>query len=70
MAWANGCSLGELGTFGIPEGDLVRVLRMTIQLLRTLRDKIPDQFLADRFHEALVLVNRDVVDAQAQLEVG
>jgi hypothetical protein len=43
---------------------------MTIQLLRTLRDKIPDQFLADRFHEALVLVNRDVVDAQAQLEVG
>lgn len=70
MAWANGCSLGELGTFGIPEGDLVRVLRMTIQLLRTLRDKVPDTFLADRFHDALILVNRDVVDAQAQLEVG
>lgn len=70
MAWANGCSLGELGTFGVPEGDLVRVLRMTIQLLRTLRDKVPDHYLADRFHEALVLVNRDVVDAQAQLEVG
>lgn len=70
MAWANGCSLGELGTFGVPEGDLVRVLRMTIQLLRTLRDKVPDTFLADRFHDALILVNRDVVDAQAQLEVG
>jgi superfamily II RNA helicase len=70
MAWANGCSLGELGSFGIPEGDLVRVLRMTIQLLRTLRDKVPDTFLADRFHDALILVNRDVVDAQAQLEVG
>lgn len=69
-AWANGCSLKELESFGVPEGDLVRVIRMTVQLLRTLRDKIPDTFLADRFHEALVLVNRDVVDAQAQLEVS
>jgi len=69
-AWANGCTLKELEGFGVPEGDLVRVIRMTVQLLRTLRDKVPDTFLADRFHEALVLVNRDVVDAQAQLEVG
>ncbi len=70
FAWANGCSLKELESFGVPEGDLVRVLRMVIQLLRTLRDKIPDSFLADHFHQALMLVNRDVVDAQAQLEVG
>ena len=69
-AWANGCTLKELEGFGVPEGDLVRVLRMTIQLLRTLRDKVPDTYLADRFHESLLLVNRDVVDAQAQLEVG
>lgn len=69
FAWANGCSLKDLASFGVPEGDLVRVLRMTIQLLRTLRDRIPDTFLADRFHEALVMINRDVVDAQAQLEV-
>lgn len=70
FAWANGCTLKDLASFGVPEGDLVRVLRMTIQLLRTLRDRIPDTFLADRFHEALVMINRDVVDAQAQLEVG
>lgn len=70
FAWSSGCTLKDLGGFGVPEGDLVRVLRMTIQLLRTLRDRIPDTYLADRFHEALVLVNRDVVDAQAQLEVG
>jgi len=69
FAWANGCTLKDLASFGVPEGDLVRVLRMTIQLLRTLRDRIPDTFLADRFHEALVMINRDVVDAQAQLEV-
>ena len=68
-AWANGCSLHELAGFGAPEGDLVRILRMTIQLLRTLRDRVPDEFIADRFHEAMLLVNRGVVDAQAQLEV-
>lgn len=70
FAWANGCSLGELLNFGLPEGDLVRVLRMTIQLLRTLRDRIPDPVSSERMNEALLLVNRDVVDAQAQLEVG
>ena len=69
FAWASGCSLMELESFGVPEGDLIRVLRMTVQLLRTLRDKIPDPYIGDRMHEALELVNRDVVDAQAELEV-
>jgi superfamily II RNA helicase len=68
-AWANGCSLHELASFGVPEGDLVRILRMTIQLLRTLRDRVPDEFLSDRLHQAMELINRGVVDAQAQLEV-
>ncbi len=70
FAWANGCTLPELESFGVPEGDLVRVLRMTVQLLRTLRDTIPDPFIADRLHESLLLVNRGVVDAQAELEVA
>ncbi|MBN1128522.1 MAG: DEAD/DEAH box helicase [Chitinispirillaceae bacterium] len=69
-AWASGCSLRELLAFGMPEGDLVRLLRMTIQLLRTLRDCVPDPVVSERMHQALELVNRDVVDAQAQLEVG
>jgi len=68
-AWANGCGLQQLLSFGVPEGDLIRLLRMTVQLLRTLRDAIPDPFIEDRLHEALVLINRDVVDAQAELEV-
>ncbi|MDR0307910.1 MAG: DEAD/DEAH box helicase [Chitinispirillales bacterium] len=70
FAWAGGCELKELAAFGIPEGDLIRVLRMTIQLLRTLRDRIPDPEISDRMHQALLLINRGVVDAQAQLEVG
>ncbi len=69
LSWANGCSLQQLLSFGVPEGDLIRLLRMTVQLLRTLRDTIPDPFIADRMHESLTLINRDVVDAQAELEV-
>jgi len=70
FAWANGCDLMQLAAFGVPEGDLIRILRMTIQLLRTLRDRIPDPEVSDKMHSALELINRDVVDAQAQLEVG
>jgi superfamily II RNA helicase len=69
-AWASGCSLKELLGFGLPEGDLVRLLRMTIQLLRTLRDRIPDPVVAERMHDALMLINREVIDARAELEVG
>ena len=70
FSWASGCSLKELESFGVPEGDLVRLLRMTVQLIRTLRETIPDPYIADRMHEGLLLINRDVVDAQAELEVG
>jgi superfamily II RNA helicase len=67
FAWANGCSLKELEAFGVPEGDLIRLLRMTIQLLRTLRDTLDDPVISERMQQALELVNRDVVDAQAEL---
>lgn len=70
LAWAEGCALNDLLSYGFPEGDLVRSLRMTVQLLRTLRDTVPDPVVADRMHDALKLINRDVVDAQAQLRVG
>jgi superfamily II RNA helicase len=69
-AWAQGCSLKELESFGAPEGDMVRLLRMTIQLLRTLRDAIDDPVISDRLHDSLLLLNRDVVDAQAEMEAG
>jgi superfamily II RNA helicase len=69
-SWASGCPLSELESFGVPEGDLVRVLRMTIQLIRTLRNSLEDPVISEKMHEALLLVNRDVVDAQAELEVG
>jgi superfamily II RNA helicase len=70
LSWAEGCSFNDLLAYGLPEGDLVRALRMTVQLLRTLRDTVPDGELSDKMHQALALINRDVVDAQAQLRVG
>ncbi|MBN1983822.1 MAG: DEAD/DEAH box helicase [Chitinivibrionales bacterium] len=68
-AWARGCNLAELESFGVPEGDVVRILRMVVQLLRTLRFQLVDPVISERMHEALKLLNRDVVDAQAELEV-
>jgi superfamily II RNA helicase len=70
LSWANGGSLKDLESYGVPEGDLIRVLRMTVQLLRTLRDRLDDPFVSEHMHKALLLVNRDVVDAQAELQVG
>ncbi len=70
LSWVNGASFNELLAYGLPEGDIVRAFRMTVQLLRTLRDMLPDKAVAEKMHEALMLVNRDVVDAQAQLRVG
>jgi hypothetical protein len=43
---------------------------MVIQLLRTLRQNLEDPVISERMHEALMLINRGVVDAQAELEVG
>jgi superfamily II RNA helicase len=68
--WSNGGTLAELEALGVPEGDIIRLLRMVIQLLRTLRQKLDDPVISDRMHEALLLINRGVVDAQAELEVG
>lgn len=69
-AWSNGCTLKQLENFGVPEGDLVRILRMTVQLLRTMREQLADPVLAERMQEALELINRDIVDAQAELAIG
>jgi superfamily II RNA helicase len=67
--WATGGKLEDLEGHSASEGDIIRVLRMIIQLLRTLKKNIEDPFIKDKMHEAISLINRDVVDAQAELEV-
>ncbi len=70
--WAEGASLEEvLDHTTLAAGDLVRVLRMTIQLLRQAAHALPkgDPCIAV-LHEARHKIDRDDVDARRQLELG
>ena len=53
------------------EGELVRYFRMTIQLLRQLREApTAEPHLCEMAGRAIARINRDVVDAEAQLRLG
>ncbi len=52
-------------------GDFVRTMRMAVQMMRQLRHALGSDYpLADRLAEAEVSLNRDVVDAKRQFELG
>ena len=52
-------------------GDIVRHLRMAVQLMRQVRRAIdPSWDLRERLTECMEAVHRDVVDARRQLELG
>ena len=72
LAWAKGAAFEDLRRFtSVSEGDLVRTLRMSLQLMRQLRRVLqPDDPLAPKLVEAAGLMDRDVVDARRQLELG
>ncbi|MBN1493254.1 MAG: DEAD/DEAH box helicase [Candidatus Omnitrophica bacterium] len=68
-AWASGLSFQELQEHTTAdEGELVRYFRMTIQLLRLIR-QAPSTSAALRqtVNQAVSLINRDEVDAEKQL---
>lgn len=70
--WAAGCAFEELmGKTDCGDGDLVRTFRLSIQLMRQLRKAVPeDHELRSRLLSAIRLINRDVVDAERQLNLG
>jgi superfamily II RNA helicase len=72
VAWSKGVDLGELENYTTATpGDLVRSLRMAIQMMRQLRKTLSGDYpLRDRLEESVVSLNRDVVDARRQLELG
>ncbi len=72
LAWARGCDFEDLVHFTTtPPGDLVRSFRMAIQMLRQLQSAIDRTYpLHERLEVARVRMNRDVVDAKRQLELG
>ncbi|MHC4600123.1 MAG: DEAD/DEAH box helicase, partial [Planctomycetota bacterium] len=72
LAWARGAAFRDLeqDTF-LSDGDLVRTLRMTIQLLRqTERAYADDDHLVNVLRKARERINRGVVDAERQLRQG
>ncbi len=71
-AWAEGESFAVLESMGsMAAGDLVRIFRMTIQLLRQMFHAIPrGDPVQHVLREAIDRIDRDVVDAKRQLELG
>ncbi len=70
--WSRGGTVEDLERLAHTDaGDVVRTLRMAIQMMRQVRTTVgKGQQLAARLDEAVVAINRDVVDAKRQFELG
>lgn len=70
--WAEGKDFDAvLARTSLAPGDLVRVLRMTIQILRQVEHALPhDDPTREALQAARERIDRDVVDARRQLELG
>ena len=71
-SWSRGGSIREMERHARSDaGDVVRTLRMAIQMMRQLRKALGSGYdLAHRLEEAVVCVNREEVDARRQFELG
>jgi len=70
-AWSRGADFADLASHTIAaEGDIIRSLRMTIQILREMRRATDDDVLRRRLREAEAAINRGPVDAERQLRAG
>jgi ATP-dependent RNA helicase HelY len=71
-AWLTGVEFDELEEHtDITPGDIVRNFRMAVQLMRQIRRAIdPSWDLHERLGACMDAINRDVVDARRQLELG
>jgi superfamily II RNA helicase len=72
FTWAKGSPFDELKNHtNVSEGDIVRTFRMALQLMRQLgRVLDKEDPLRGKLGEASALLDRDVVDARRQLELG
>ncbi|MBL8754983.1 MAG: hypothetical protein JNK15_16885, partial [Planctomycetes bacterium] len=69
--WSRGGTVEDLERLAHSDaGDVVRTLRMAIQMMRQVRMTAGKSQLGARLEEAIVAVNRDVVDAKRQFELG
>jgi superfamily II RNA helicase len=78
FAWSRGCDFEDFENYTtLSDGDLVRYLRIAIQLekqtMRALADYphfVNDPFLGEKLKQAAARMNRDVVDAEKLLRQG
>jgi superfamily II RNA helicase len=74
LLWARGCTWEELARHTtVSDGDLVRTFRQAIQVMRNVRNALHHlgaKDLEERLNRAIASINRDVVDAKRQLELG
>jgi len=70
--WAEGADFDRvLSRTSLAPGDVVRLLRMTIQILRQVEHSLaPDDPAVETLRAARERIDRDVVDARRQLELG
>ncbi|MCA8969488.1 MAG: DEAD/DEAH box helicase [Planctomycetes bacterium] len=72
LAWCGGADFEDLeDVTSSSSGDIVRTFRMAIQMLRQLQHALTrDYALHQELETARIRMNRDVVDAKRQLELG
>jgi len=69
--WCRGLSFTDLEDYtNATKGDLVRALRLTVQLLRQIKKAMPpNPVLSRKLSTCIEILNRDAVDALRQLQV-
>ncbi|MGQ9630904.1 MAG: DEAD/DEAH box helicase [bacterium] len=71
--WSRGCRFERLTEYtSASEGDIVRSLRLVIDLVRQIRRAVgrEDRALRDKLSRCIDRMHRDVVDAERQLRLG
>jgi superfamily II RNA helicase len=69
--WLRGMKFSKILQFAdTDEGEVVRYLRMSVQILREINDAPGSYILKERINKTIHLINRDIVDAEKQLREG
>ncbi|MFA5145385.1 MAG: DEAD/DEAH box helicase [Candidatus Omnitrophota bacterium] len=71
-AWLRGTNFDKtLRLTDTDEGEVVRYFRMSVQILREIKDApVSSHILKDKIKETIRVINRDIVDAEKQLREG
>lgn len=68
--WSRGCDFEKLKTYtSADEGDLVRSFRLIVDFIRQMKRAINDAPFRQKMDRCVDLLYRDVVDAEAQLQI-